>query len=161
MQSFKIHVTKDYLSFCSGHFITYEGHSCERLHGHDYRVGVTLEGEISASWYIFDFVTLKKLMKQITDEIDHRVLLALNNPLLKISYDDRAISVEYKERRYLFPRDDVVLLPIPNTTAEMLAQYLTNRLKQQLISLQVENIHFIEIDVEESFGQFATYRETF
>ena len=41
-ESFKIRVTKDHLGFCSGHFITYDGDHCERLHGHNYRTAVEI-----------------------------------------------------------------------------------------------------------------------
>ncbi|MFL5536256.1 MAG: 6-pyruvoyl trahydropterin synthase family protein, partial [Gemmatimonadales bacterium] len=45
MQSnFRVQVSKDYLVFASAHFITFKGHQCESLHGHNYRVGVAVEG---------------------------------------------------------------------------------------------------------------------
>ena len=42
-QHFKVRVTKDNFVFCSGHFISYEGDKCERLHGHNYRATVEIE----------------------------------------------------------------------------------------------------------------------
>ena len=44
--NFRVTVRKDYLSFCSAHFITFSGHQCESLHGHNYRVGVTVAGAV-------------------------------------------------------------------------------------------------------------------
>ena len=41
--SFRVQVSKDYLVFASAHFITFRGHQCETLHGHNYRVGVAVE----------------------------------------------------------------------------------------------------------------------
>ena len=36
MQSnFRVQVSKDYLVFASAHFITFRGHQCETLHGHN------------------------------------------------------------------------------------------------------------------------------
>ena len=53
-----------------------------------------------------------------------------------------------------------MLLPIPNTTVEMLAQYLTHRLREELTHANsVVGIHAIELEVEENFGQSASYRE--
>ena len=37
---FRVSVTKDYLVFASAHFITFAGHRCEGLHGHNYRARV-------------------------------------------------------------------------------------------------------------------------
>ena len=73
---FSVSVTKDYLVFASAHFITFAGHRCEGLHGHNYRVRVTIDGPLDPeSWFVFDFVELKKIMRRLCDEIDHLVLL--------------------------------------------------------------------------------------
>jgi 6-pyruvoyltetrahydropterin/6-carboxytetrahydropterin synthase len=156
---FRIHVTKDYCVFASAHFITFAGHRCEALHGHNYRVGVSLEGTLEPeSWYVFDFVTLKRLLKRICDEIDHRVLLPLTNPHLTIGDDEATVSVAYDGvPRYVFPRRDCAFLPIPNTTVEMLAEYLAGRLKTEVAS--TARLSSIELEVEENFGQSAFYRE--
>ncbi len=157
---FRVQVTKDYLVFSSAHFITFAGHRCENLHGHNYRVAVALEGPLDPeSWYVFNFVDLKRLMKRLCDEIDHWVLLPLENPKLVIGEQGETITVAYEHRpRYVFPREDCVLLPIPNTTVEMLAQYLAGRVKTELGSA-AGRLGVIEIEVEENFGQSAVYRE--
>lgn len=158
--TFLVHVEKDYLGFASGHFITYEGHKCETLHGHNYRARITLEGPVDVNFYVVDFVRIKRMMKQICDELDHRVMLPLDNPLIEVQEDEESVSACYKERRYLFPRQDVVLLPIPNTTAEMLATHICGRALEELAKQGVGHITWIEVEVEESAGQSAIYRET-
>jgi len=157
MSQFKIHVEKDYIGFSSGHFITYDGHECETLHGHNYRARITLEGPLDENWYVIDFVRIKRMMKKICDELDHRVLLAMNNPLIEIKQEGESVSVRYKHRHFLFPIEDVVLLPIPNTTAEMLAEYICGRALEELRLLGASHLEAIEIEVEESFGQSAVY----
>ncbi len=72
---FTVRVTKDYLVFCSGHFITYDGDHCERIHGHNYRVAVEVEDDLDQNHYVVDFIALKDLTRAITDELDHRMLL--------------------------------------------------------------------------------------
>src|SRR5689334_17912388 len=91
MESFRIHVAKDYLVFSAAHFITYGG-LCEALHGHNYRVGVVLEGALDENWYVFDFVTLKRLMKRLVDQLDHRMLLPLDNPLIALAESEGHIT---------------------------------------------------------------------
>jgi 6-pyruvoyltetrahydropterin/6-carboxytetrahydropterin synthase len=162
MGSYKIHVAKDHLMFCAAHFITFDGHKCEALHGHNYRARITLEGSLDENWYVYDFVTLKQLMKRLVDQLDHRVLLPLNNPLINLRNDGKHIFAKYKERRYVFPLNDTVLLPIPNTTAEMLAQYITKLVQEELTrSERGNNINAIELEIEESLGQSAIFREIF
>jgi 6-pyruvoyltetrahydropterin/6-carboxytetrahydropterin synthase len=159
MGEYKIVVEKDYLVFASGHFITYTD-SCETLHGHNYRARVELEGGLDAPGYVWDFVTLKKVMRKIVDELDHRVLLPRKNTALTLKEDGDSIEVLYRERRYVFPRSDVVLLPIPNTTAEWLAQYLCGRVREELATLGEGRITAVAVEVEESFGQSAWFRES-
>ena len=159
MSDYEVHVTKDYLVFCAGHFITYQGSQCEALHGHNYRAAVRLSGPVDENFYVFDFTTLKKLMKRLVDELDHRMLLPLDNPLVELREEPDGIWARYKERRFFFPRSDVVLLPIPNTTAEMLAQYLCGRVRAELTQLGAAHLTEISVEVEESFGQSAIYRE--
>jgi 6-pyruvoyltetrahydropterin/6-carboxytetrahydropterin synthase len=59
--------------------------------------------------------------------------------------------------RYVFPLSDCALLDIPNTTVEMLAQYLTHRVMAELP--RAVRATAIEVEVEENFGQSAAYRE--
>ena len=159
MATFEVYVTKDYLGFCAGHFITYDGSLCEALHGHNYRASIRLAGDVDENHYVFNFVTIKRMMRELCDELDHRMLLPENNPLIVIEVDGANLTAHYKDRRYSFPRGDVVLLPIPNTTAEMLAQYLCRRAREWLARAEVRNLDTIEIEVEESPGQSASYRE--
>ena len=159
---FRVSVTKDYLVFASAHFITFAGHRCEGLHGHNYRVRVTLDGSLDEqSWFVFDFVALKKIMRGLCDEIDHKVLLPLENPKVQVVEDGDAVRVAYEGKpRYVFPRGDCSLLPIPNTTVEMLAELLVTRLRAELARLGAAGVTAIEMEVEENFGQSAVYRET-
>ena len=159
---YRVSVTKDYLVFASAHFITFSGHRCETLHGHNYRVGVVVEGALQeGSWYVFDFSVLKRIMRKLCDDIDHRVLLPTENPHLQIAERDDAITVAYQEQpRYVFPKRDCALLPLPNTTVEMLAELLATQLQAALASEGAAGITAIEMEVEENFGQSATYRVT-
>jgi 6-pyruvoyltetrahydropterin/6-carboxytetrahydropterin synthase len=163
MESYKVTVTKDYIVFASAHFITFAGHRCEGLHGHNYRATVTVEGALDPdAWFVFDFVVLKKIMKQLCDEIDHVVLLPTESQRVRVTVEDDTVHVSVDGRpRYVFPRKDCALLPIPNTTVEMLAKLLSERLKAEIDRLGPSRVSAIEMEVEENFGQSAIYRVTF
>ena len=157
---FRVSVSKDYLVFASAHFITFEGHRCEGLHGHNYRASVTLEGELNEeAWFVFDFVEIKKIMSRLCDEIDHLVLLPLQSERVKVTEEGEMVKVAVDGKpRYMFPRRDCALLPVPNTTVEMLAQLLTDRLRAELETLGARGVTAIEMEVEENVGQAAVYR---
>src|SRR5687767_14848419 len=157
---FRVSVTKDYLVFASAHFITFAGHRCEGLHGHNYRARVTVEGDLNKeSWFVFDFVILKRMMRKLCDEIDHLVLLPLESPRIQVVEEGETVRVSVDGNlRYVFPRKDCALLPVPNTTVEMLAEMLTTRLRAELESLDARGLTAIEMEIEENFGQSAVYR---
>jgi len=155
-ERYKVRVTKDHLVFCSGHFISYEGDRCERLHGHNYRATVEIEGELDVNQYVFDFIALKHRTKAITDELDHRMLLPTRNRVITLEEKPASIRVRYKDREWLFPRDDCVLLPIENTTAELLARYIAERLRDDLRKQHNYLPQVLRVEVEENIGQSAT-----
>ena len=161
MPHFQIHIAKQYLSFSAAHFITYDGHKCETLHGHNYRVRRRLAGSLDENYYVIDFTQVKKLMKGLCDALDHRMLLPQHNPILELQLDSDSITVRYKHRQFVFPREDVLLLPIPNTTAEMLAQYLCGQALTALREMSPAPLAWVELEVEEAPGQSAVYREEF
>src|ERR1700747_2523134 len=149
-KEFKVTVTKDNHVFAAAHFITFPGHRCERLHGHNYRTHVAVEGGLDPeAFYVLDFSMLKQLMKRLTDEIDHKVLLPLENPRIQISEDGgRARVAVWGRPRCVFPRIDCALLPVPNTTVEMLAQYLAGRVKRELVASGSVSLRAVEVEVE-------------
>jgi 6-pyruvoyltetrahydropterin/6-carboxytetrahydropterin synthase len=159
--TYRVQVSKDYLVFASAHFITFKGHQCETLHGHNYRVGVAVEGSLDAeTLFVLDFSVLKQITRQLVDRVDHKVLLPALNPKLSFREEDERVSVDYFGKpTYVFPRRDCVLLPIPNSTAEMLAQYLGSQLREELAAGGYAHLTSLELEVEENYGQSATYRE--
>ncbi|HEX5435636.1 MAG TPA: 6-carboxytetrahydropterin synthase [Gemmatimonadaceae bacterium] len=160
---FRVSVTKDYLVFSSAHFITFAGHRCESLHGHNYRAGIVLEGALDREgWYVLDFSVVKRMMRRLCDAIDHKVLLPLENPKLQVVEQGDFVHVAYEQApRYVFPRSDCALLPIPNTTVEMLARYMARQALAEISAAQNTHLTAIELEVEENFGQSAVYREEF
>jgi 6-pyruvoyltetrahydropterin/6-carboxytetrahydropterin synthase len=155
-ERYKVRVTKDHHVFCSGHFITFEGDKCERLHGHNYRTSVEIEGPLDVNHYVFDFVALKHRTKEITDELDHRMLLPTRNRLVTLEETGKAVRVRYRDREWLFPCEDCCLLPIENSTAEMLARYIAHRLLDALRTQHRYEPELLRVEVEENIGQSAT-----
>jgi 6-pyruvoyltetrahydropterin/6-carboxytetrahydropterin synthase len=157
---FKVSVSKDYLVFSSAHFITFRGHQCETLHGHNYRLGVTVEGAVDdETLFVVDFSILKKLVRKLVDEIDHKVLLPLHNPKLSFAENGDSLSVSYfGTPTYVFPKVDCAMMPIQNTTAEAIAEYFAGRVRKDLEAIGMRNLSALELEVEESVGQSATFR---
>ena len=155
-------VAKDDFVFASAHFITFAGHRCEGLHGHNYRARVTIEGELEEeTGWVIDFVEVKRIMRRLCGGIDHRVLLPIESKRIEVVEEGETVTAAVDgQPRYVFPRRDCALLPVPNTTVEMLAQLLADRLRAELDTAGVPGLTAIEMEVEENFGQSAVYRLT-
>lgn len=152
---YKVRVTKDTLVFSSGHFITFNGDHCERIHGHNYRMAVEVEGNLDENHYVFDFIALRDMSQAIVADLDHRMLLPTQSPLIRLEEDGPNWRARYKDRFWSFPRDECVLLPVPNTTAELLAEYITARLRTDLSAKGLPIPRLMRVEVEECFGQSA------
>jgi 6-pyruvoyltetrahydropterin/6-carboxytetrahydropterin synthase len=159
--TFQVSVSKDDLVFPAAHFITLPGHRCEPLHGHNYRLRVALEGTVDEEcWYVVDFSTVKQLLRRLCAELDHKVLLPTENPKLRIESRNTSVHVAFDGApRYVFPQEECVLLPIANTTVEMLAQHLAQRVIAEFRTHSAATITGVTVEVEENFGQSASYRE--
>jgi 6-pyruvoyltetrahydropterin/6-carboxytetrahydropterin synthase len=158
MTPYRVRIEKDYTVFCAGHFITYDGHECEALHGHNYRAAASLEGPLDENAYVFDFSRLKRALKTIVDRLDHRMLLPTRSALIRVVQSGGEVEASYRGKRYVFPAGDVVLLPIPNTTAEMLAWWIAQELRTG-VGILPPAATALEVEVDESSGQRAFYRE--
>lgn len=159
-QSFKVHVTKDYLKFNAAHFIAYPGFR-EALHGHNYRVSVDIEGELGPQGYVVDFGVVKKVARRICDRLNERLILPMQSDCLTFREEDgKRIIVRYEEDEFSFPLKDCIQLPIIHSSAEELARYFAGELQQELAALGIGGLRAVEVGVAETPGQAAYYRET-
>lgn len=156
--SWKILIERGNLEFSAAHFITFEG-ECEPLHGHNYGVRVEAEGELTPDSYVFDFVALKTLVRTLIKEWDHRFLLPLRNPHLRIHEHDESWEIEYgANTRYSMPKSTVVTLPTDNATAERLAQLLAGRIAAELSKQDAaRQLTRLTVGIEETPMQTAFY----
>jgi 6-pyruvoyltetrahydropterin/6-carboxytetrahydropterin synthase len=159
-QTFSASVTKDSLVFSAAHFITFNGDICERLHGHNWRVNVEISGELDENSYVYDFIALRDATMNLVHALDHRVLLPQHHPEIKVTVVTNEVSAKFRERRWIFPLEDCVILPISNTTAELIAKWISDQLIKDLPGIQQAMPRLIElkVQVEENFGQWATCR---
>lgn len=158
MDQFRIAVSKDGNQFAAAHFITYGNGQSEPLHGHNYRIGAVLSGPLDDYHLVVDFVRLKRDIEMVAAELDHRVLLAADNPALPVEHSaEGEVIVRSGAERYVFPARDVVVLDVPNTTAEMIAAWIADRLLERLAE-GADRLTGIEVELEETTGQSAIVR---
>lgn len=159
MDAFQIDVGTHELTFCAAHFITYGEAEAEPLHGHNYRLRVGLEGPVDEHGMVHDFLAVREHAGALADRLDHQVLLPASNPRMDVRREAGTVTVRRSPdgAEYRFPEDDVAILPVRNTTAELVAAWAADRLEEALQSAGPD-LRTLRVEVEEEPGQSATCR---
>ena len=115
-------------NFAAAHNLrNYQG-KCENLHGHNYKVRVTMCGnELDASGLLYDFVHLKQAVQSVIRSLDHRYL------------------------------NDVAPFDQINPSAENIAQYIHDE-AARLLPRSANGAMIASITVWETETSAATYR---
>ena len=154
-ESYYVRVAKDTFVFSAAHFITYDGDVCERLHGHNYRLAAEVHGPLDENHYVVDFIALRDTLRAIAEELDHHMLLPTEHPRIRVEAGTESVEVTFRERRWVFPRGDCILLPIANTTTELLAHHIGERLLADLEKRIGSRPPLVRIELDENHGQVA------
>jgi len=153
-----LHLAKENFKFSSAHFLIFDEKSAEKLHGHNYQVRVDLdipeeEKLLDEKGFFVDFNVFKKAIKAHLDHWDEHILLPAKHPEMKIRTEGTGMHVHFRERYYVFPANEVVLLPITNTSVEQLSRILA----AEFLSLFAPyHVRSLRVYVEETRGQGAT-----
>ena len=60
-------------TFAAGHALREYKGKCENVHGHNYRVQITVEGErLNRIGLLVDFVELKRIVREVMERLDHQ-----------------------------------------------------------------------------------------
>jgi 6-pyruvoyltetrahydropterin/6-carboxytetrahydropterin synthase len=142
------------ITFSSCHFIPMH-EKCSRLHGHSYIVRIRLEGELDENGMVMDFVILKKKLRAMISEMDHKVLLPAASKIVSIEKKGGSVEVTSCDKRYVFPAEDVMLLDIPTTTAEEMARMMTETIIKDIAF--PKTVRSVAVGLDEERGQTAWY----
>ena len=113
--------------FSSAHQLReYQG-KCERLHGHNWMVKVSISGnQLDQSGMLIDFGIIKKELKEVLNALDHRFLNEVE------------------------PFDKI------NPSAENIAFYIFNKMKEKILK-DFPKVKIYRVDVWESHKSYASY----
>lgn len=124
------------IDFCYGHrLLNYEG-KCRYLHGHNGRAVISLEAEaLDHRGMLVDFTDIKRTLRTwIDDELDHRMIMHQNDPLLEVLR-------QHEQPTYVIPH---------NPTAENIARLIYER-------ALAHGFPVVEVTLWETTNSSATY----
>ncbi|MDP6409108.1 MAG: 6-carboxytetrahydropterin synthase [Planctomycetota bacterium] len=159
MERWAIEIEKEYFKFSAAHFLIFPDGSAERLHGHNYRVFVEIDGSLSDCGLVIDFKAIKPVVRELLDGLDEHFLIPSEHPHL--TWEETAdgnVEVRYLDRRYSVPAEDVIALPLNNTSSENLAGFVGRELRGRLAERFGEvRVRGLRVAVEETAGQRGVY----
>ncbi len=158
-ETWSIDLYKEYFKFSAAHFLIFPDGTAERLHGHNYHVRTEVEAVLTRFGIVIDFKQIKPVVRELVDELDEHWLLPGEHDVLEIiERPDGVTEVRYQDRYYAAPSEDVIVLPINNTSSENLAGWLGRELMRRL-SLRFDDIlvNSLRLAVEETSGQSGVY----
>jgi len=138
------------ITFSATHIIPMHA-KCGRLHGHDYAINASIQGELGRDGVIMDFISVKEFLREVAAELDHRVLIPLKDKGVKIR--DGYVHYKIGDKELTLPECDCICLDIDVASAETLASFVIKRLLEKVKF--PSNVKRIEIGVDEGRGQGA------
>lgn len=164
MSILSLKLSKDEFKFSAAHFLIFDSHRAERLHGHNYQVEFEvffkddkIEKDINSNngrlGYFIDFKELKTLLRLELQKLDEYVLIPKNHPDIQVKMGPKSLEIQFRERYYAFPTNEVVLLPVINTSVEELSKYLLTEVSKGLTSYSFTSM---KLSVAETTGQAAS-----
>ncbi|MCP4288954.1 MAG: hypothetical protein GY792_31780 [Gammaproteobacteria bacterium] len=159
-QQFAVSVQPGELHFNAAHFITFDK-SCENLHGHNFHVRIQIWGDNNSDAFVIDFVLLNRLASCLCMELNDKILLPGRSDEVNLQEIEGQIEVSSYDKRFSLPAGNCLILPIANTTAEMLAWYLMETLLPLLDKRSaLAHVENLEIAVEEADQQWGICRRS-
>jgi 6-pyruvoyltetrahydropterin/6-carboxytetrahydropterin synthase len=107
---------------------------------------------------VIDFIAFRDALAEIVRQLDHHMLVAMNHPLITVEVQESEVVVRFRQKRWVFPKEDCMLLPIVNTTAEEIAGWIAERIRTKLYPTIGDRLDWIEIGVDENNGQWGYCR---
>ncbi|MHA2035449.1 MAG: 6-pyruvoyl trahydropterin synthase family protein [Promethearchaeota archaeon] len=150
--SFRVVLDSPSIKFSACHFLK-EPSQCSRLHGHNYYVAVEISNDLDENHFVVDFLELKEKLASIIEPMNHYILIPTESKDLQIREESESIEIITSNKRYVFPRSDVLFLPLQATTSELLAKYIHNKLKE------IYRDKKILVRIKESRSTMAIYEE--
>lgn len=152
---FTLRLAKEDFKFSVAHFTVFGAEEGEALHGHNYRVTVEVAGHgLDELGLLVPVARLKQSIRAACRRLDDKTLIPERCPHLEIDIDGDVAVVRFAGRTYTLPAAEVRLLPLENTTIELLARLLWEELAPELRELPV---HRLAVTVDETAGQGCRY----
>lgn len=152
-----LNLFKQNFKFSSAHFLVFDQKRAERLHGHNYKVrvkvGAPLNFDLGEQGFFIDFNVLKEIIRKRLELWNEKVLLPARHKEMIFKEKGPSLELQFRNRFYVFPKDEVELLPVNNTSVEQMSNLLAEDFFKEF---QKYGVQKVQVSVEETEGQSAS-----
>ncbi len=152
-RSATIELFKESLKFSAGHFTVFSSTDRENIHGHDYRVHVSLTTLIEDEGLSFDYRFYEKKIDLLCHMLDKAVLVAGLCKYLKVSDEGDYYCIQFNTEKIMLLKRDTKVLPISNVTVEELSNWFLQQLLFDQEQLDSHRIQKIKIKILTGLGR--------
>lgn len=154
MRKARLELCKEAQKFSAGHFTIFSATHRERLHGHNFTVGVTLDGAVDEGGLMGDYRTWKLLLEDLCAAWNEVTLLPGRSPHLALRREGDLLLARFDGRDIPFLADDVLVLPVRNITVEELSAHFLEVLRERA-GEACDTLDAIEVRVSSGPGQWG------
>ncbi|MBV9012603.1 MAG: 6-carboxytetrahydropterin synthase [Pseudonocardiales bacterium] len=152
-----VEVGRGEFSFSAAHAGLHDG-EFESLHGHTFQLTLRLSGIPADDGMLIEFGKVKAALREAIDPLRRRTMMPGRSEEVLITSENDTLSIVAGRKRYVLPAEDVVVLPLANTTTEAIAGYL---LERALPYLPGYGLTTVELEVSEAPDTSASARFDF
>ena len=153
MASIRVDGWRSGIRFDAAHVIPHHP-KCGRLHGHTYALHAEVHGDVDPqTGFVMDFGTVKDVLREVADRLDHHVLVQAKSPHFSVAERDGGVEFVIGRKRYVVPREDAELLPVEATTAEALCEFVADEVLR-LVEFP-ETVQRLDVGLDETYGKGA------
>lgn len=142
-----IELCEKYFEFSAGHFTIFSANHREKMHGHNFTVGVNIKAEIQDTGMAFDYVVYKNKIRTLCKTLNSYFLLPSQSPFLRIEEQEQSINAYFAQEKLNFPRSDVLLLPLRNITVEELSSWFLQQLILDQKAIEEDGVYALTVKV--------------
>lgn len=144
------------LKFSAGHFTIFSSTSRERLHGHNYYLEAAISADMGEPGITFNYKIFRQRLVNLCQQLHLFFLLPKHSPYLQITEQEQHYHIVFNHDSFLFPKGDVLLLPVANITLEELSRWFIEQLAADEQFIASYHIHSISIKCFNGHAHSAT-----
>ncbi|MCX8011467.1 MAG: 6-carboxytetrahydropterin synthase [Ignavibacteria bacterium] len=123
-----------------GHRLQFHNGLCKNLHGHSYKMIVTLEGEVNQNGILVDFYDVFKLVSPIIQELDHSFICDKSDKELIDSLQKLGSKISVIDT---------------TTTVENICKYIADRIANEKLPNNLSKLTVIVYETEDAFAEYS------